>query len=144
MSRALSLLALGVIMTAVVSVPLRASPYLPIGPEPPTPFGSIGCGAKCSILGPIIASRLSGRVLFSPEESLPGVAITACPASGTHEPRTVSDSRGRFSLPSLPPGSYVLCVSLSGFTPLLIPLTIDPSVDDTSIDLTLRIAPWPP
>ena len=144
MSRISSIFALGVAMTAVVTVPLCASPYLPIGPESPTPFGSIGCGAKCSLLGPIFASRLSGRVLYSAEESLPGVTITACPASGSHEPRTVSDSHGRFSLSTLPPGEYVLCISLSGFTPLLLPLTIDPSFDDTAIDFTLRIPPWPP
>jgi hypothetical protein len=61
------------------------------------------------------SSGITGQVLDSSKAGLPGATITVI-NTGTNAQRvTQSDAEGRFSVPNLPPATYLLKVALSGF-----------------------------
>src|SRR5687767_7234655 len=60
---------------------------------------------------------ISGRVADPSQAVMPGVAVTATNIE-TGLARTVTtDDQGRFLIPALPPGTYVVRTELSGFAP---------------------------
>src|SRR5215207_4473649 len=64
-------------------------------------------------------ATLAGEVKDTTGAVLPGVTVEAASPALPEKVRTaVSDSSGRYRIESLPPGSYTVTFSLTGFAPL--------------------------
>ena len=91
-------------------------------------------------------ARLTGADLEGTVVDQTGGALTATAISVTNIEtnvvrRTVTDERGRYSVPALPPGRYVVSVSRPGFRTLIresVPLFLGQSA---TMDFTLEMAP---
>ncbi len=59
---------------------------------------------------------IAGQVVDATGGVLPGVTVIATNAATGFVRDTISDSDGNFRLPALPPGSYVVTATLSGFS----------------------------
>src|SRR5262245_35949728 len=96
------------------------------GHEPPRgPMRSI---VRCFLLFGLVAAVprvaaaqaiLAGEVKDTTGAVLPGVTVEAASPALTEKVRTaITDGSGRYRIESLPPGSYAVTFSLSGFTPM--------------------------
>jgi outer membrane receptor protein involved in Fe transport len=65
--------------------------------------------------GQVLEATLYGIVQDSSGGALPGVTVTVTHQGTTLTRDTVSDGRGEFTLPALPPGTYTIRIELSGF-----------------------------
>src|SRR5262245_48015843 len=65
--------------------------------------------------------RLEGRITSSDGSPLPGVTVTVSSPSLQGERVQVTDERGEFRFPALPPGTYHLRTLLEGFNPVELP-----------------------
>ena len=65
--------------------------------------------------GQVLEATLYGIVQDSSGGILPGVTVTVTHQGTTLTRETVSDARGEFTLPALPPGAYTVKIELSGF-----------------------------
>ena len=65
--------------------------------------------------GQVLEATLYGIVQDSSGGILPGVTVTVTHQGTTLTRDTVSDARGEFALPALPPGPYTIKIELSGF-----------------------------
>jgi len=84
--------------------------------------------ARCFLLFGLVAALpraaaaqaiLAGEVKDTTGAVLPGVTVEAASPALTEKARTaVTDGGGRYRIESLPPGSYTVTFSLSGFAPL--------------------------
>lgn len=86
------------------------------------------------------SADLSGVVLDESKAVLPGVTVTATNAETNLVRSVVTDGNGRYSIPALPPGLYVVKAELTGFAPQTrrgIVLQLGTSV---TVDFTLGIA----
>src|SRR5688572_16369395 len=63
----------------------------------------------------VLEATLYGIVQDSSGGALPGVNVTVTHQGTTLTRDTVSDGRGEFTLPALPPGTYTIRIELSGF-----------------------------
>jgi outer membrane receptor protein involved in Fe transport len=63
----------------------------------------------------VLEATLYGIVQDSSGGALPGVTVTVTHQGTTLTRDTVSDGRGEFTLPALPPGTYTIRIELSGF-----------------------------
>jgi outer membrane receptor protein involved in Fe transport len=63
----------------------------------------------------VLEATLYGIVQDSSGAMLPGVTVTVTHQGTTLTRETVSDARGEFTLPALPPGAYTVKIELSGF-----------------------------
>jgi outer membrane receptor protein involved in Fe transport len=63
----------------------------------------------------VLEATLYGIVQDSSGGALPGVTVTVTHQGTTLTRDTVSDGRGEFTLPALPPGTYTIKIELSGF-----------------------------
>src|SRR4051794_20663388 len=63
----------------------------------------------------IQTGTIRGMVKDQQERAVPGATITATSAALLGPRSTVTDGQGRYSIPSLPPGSYRVSFELSGF-----------------------------
>jgi hypothetical protein len=70
---------------------------------------SIDAGAQ------VLEATLYGVVQDSSGAMLPGVTVIITHQGTTLRRETVSDARGEFALPALPPGMYTVRIELSGF-----------------------------
>src|SRR5262245_48311247 len=61
------------------------------------------------------SSGVAGQVLDTSKAAVPGATITVTNAGTNAQRVTQSDAEGRFSVPNLPPATYLLKVELSGF-----------------------------
>src|SRR5688572_8396791 len=66
-------------------------------------------------VGQVLEATLYGIVQDSSGGALPGVNVTVTHQGTTLTRDTVSDGRGEFTLPALPPGTYTIRIELSGF-----------------------------
>src|SRR5215468_6263115 len=72
-------------------------------------------GAPTSKAQESASSGIVGQVTDSTRGALPGATVTVT-NTGTNARRSVvTDSEGRFTVPNLPPATYVVRVELSGF-----------------------------
>ena len=65
--------------------------------------------------GQVTTATLYGVVQDGSGGILPGVAVVVTHQGTTLTRETVSDARGEFALPALPPGAYTIRIELSGF-----------------------------
>src|SRR5262245_55157164 len=64
-------------------------------------------------------ATLAGEVKDTTGAVLPGVTVEAASPALIEKVRTaVTDGSGRYRIESLPPGSYAVTFSLTGFTPM--------------------------
>ena len=63
----------------------------------------------------VLEATLYGVVQDTSGAILPGVTVTVTHQGTTLTRETVSDGRGEFALPALPPGAYTIRIELSGF-----------------------------
>jgi hypothetical protein len=84
-------------------------------------------------------ATLSGRIVDTAGGVLPGVTVTARQTETGLQRLIVSDAQGRYTMASLPPGTYDIRAELAGFRPLVrsgVTLTIAQSV---VVDLTMAV-----
>src|SRR5688500_728992 len=84
--------------------------------------------ARCFLLFGLVAlvpgvaaaqATLAGEVKDTTGAVLPGVTVEAASPALTGKVRTaVTDGSGRYRIESLPPGSYTVTFSLTGFVPM--------------------------
>jgi hypothetical protein len=67
------------------------------------------------------STTLSGTISDTSGGIMPGVDVTAKHNGTGATFNSVSDTVGRFSIPSIPPGTYTVTVSLSGFKTVVLP-----------------------
>jgi hypothetical protein len=71
--------------------------------------------------GAATSASLSGQVHDSSGAVIPGAEVVVKHAATGAEARTVTDATGKFTIPALPPGTYVVTVSLMGFKTVSLP-----------------------
>jgi hypothetical protein len=71
----------------------------------------------CAAFAQPAVATLTGLVMDAQLAAVPGASVTVRSASTSATWSAVSDERGRFTVPMLPPGVYSVDVSLSGFVP---------------------------
>lgn len=86
-------------------------------------------------------ATLSGQVRDESGGTLPDVQVIVVNGSTGLQRQTSSDTDGRFVLPMLPAGRYVVTAQLQGFAPAQIKDLVLNANDQASIMLELKIAP---
>ncbi len=76
----------------------------------------IACSIAARVLAQDTTGTVSGRIVDAQGLAIPGVTVTATGSQGAKT--TVSDGQGRFTVPFLTPGSYVVHAELQGFNPV--------------------------
>jgi hypothetical protein len=71
--------------------------------------------------GAATTAPLSGQVQDSSGGVIPGADIVAKHVATGAESRTVTDATGKFTIPALPPGTYIVTISLMGFKTVSLP-----------------------
>jgi hypothetical protein len=87
----------------------------------------------------VTTATLAGRVLDSSGGSLPGVIVVARQTETGLQRITTSDPQGRYTIPSLPPGTYEIRAELAGFRTLVrsgVTLTI---AQTSVVNLTMTV-----
>lgn len=72
--------------------------------------------APLACLGQVVNATLTGTVTDSTGAVIPGVSVTAINAATGASSQATTDSRGGYTLPSLPPGTYKVSFKKAGFT----------------------------
>ena len=85
-------------------------------------------------------AAVSGVVTDEQHLALPGVAVVLRTAADGFVASSISDRGGRFTIPNVAPGSYVLAASLPGFTTHEQHVAVDAQGAETAI--VLRIGPF--
>jgi hypothetical protein len=83
---------------------------------------------------------ISGTVVDPTGNGLPGTTVQATSPSLQGTRVAVTDYRGGYHLPLLPPGRYTVTASLEGFAPSSYPNATVALGRDTTIDFTMRLA----
>jgi iron complex outermembrane receptor protein len=106
--------------------------------------------ARCFLLFGLVAlvprvaaaqAILAGEVKDTTGALLPGVTVEAASPALAGKVRTaVTDGSGRYRIESLPPGSYTLTFSLTGFVPLNRENVVVGSSGDITVDVALTVA----
>src|SRR3954470_6675068 len=65
-----------------------------------------------------VTGSLSGTVVDSTAQVVPGANVTAVHENSGEERTTITNGVGDFMLPGLTPGPYTIRVTLAGFKPL--------------------------
>src|SRR3954447_4721427 len=97
------------------------------------------CGLTFSLYGQVSTAELSGTVTDATGATVANVKVTATNAGTNIERSTNTDSTGRYIIPLLPPGDYVLTAEASGFRKSVqrgITLQVN---QQASIDISLQL-----
>jgi len=84
-------------------------------------------------------STINGRIADSSGGVLPGATINAKHLATGVVSTTVSNAEGGFSLPSLPPGTYEVSVSLEGFKTTVIKDVVITAVQGATVNASLEV-----
>jgi hypothetical protein len=84
-------------------------------------------------------SSLSGTIVDTSGGVIPGADVSAKNAATGVDYRTVSDDKGVYQLPSLPPGTYTVTVSLMGFKKDVIPNVVLNVASQATLKATLEV-----
>jgi hypothetical protein len=85
------------------------------------------------------SSSLSGTIVDTSGGVIPGADINAKNADTGVEYHTVSDDKGVYQLPSMPPGKYTVTVSLMGFKKDVIPNVVLNVATQSTLKATLEV-----
>ena len=85
-------------------------------------------------------SEINGTVVDSQKAALPGVTITATNQDTGLERSTVSGAEGRFTIPTLLPGTYTLKAELQGFQVTNLSGVVINVGQELTVNLTLQVA----
>ena len=88
----------------------------------------------------ISTATLTGTVVDESKAVLPGASIIATDLETGRKYETVSDTRGAYQLPPLPPGAYRIEAELSGFARTEVPKIELLVGQNASLALTMRIS----
>ena len=100
-------------------------------------IGVIAWSVASRVAAQDTTGTVSGRIVDAQGLAVPGATITVTGAQGVKT--TVSDSEGRFSVPFLTPGSFVVRAELQGFAPVT-RASVDVRLGQTvEIPLTMQI-----
>ena len=88
----------------------------------------------------ISTAGVSGTVVDESKAVLPGVSIVATDLDTGRTYETVSDARGIYQLPPLPPGAYKIVADVAGFARTEIPKIELLVGQHASLNLTMRIS----
>src|SRR5471032_1853476 len=87
----------------------------------------------------VSTSSLSGTIVDSSGGVIPGADVNAKNADTGVEYHTVSDDKGVYQLPAMPPGKYTVTVSLMGFKKDVIPNVVLNIGMQASLRATLEV-----
>jgi hypothetical protein len=85
------------------------------------------------------STTLSGLVTDAQKAVIPGADVLAKNNATAAEFRAVTDETGRFSIPSVPPGTYTVTVSLMGFKTAQLPDVQVLTATPASVAVTLEV-----
>lgn len=85
-------------------------------------------------------ASVTGRVADETGGVLPGAIVTLRDPEASGERSAATDSNGRFTIQPVPPGTYVLSVSMSGFEALTLESVVVTAGARTSLDLRLEVS----
>src|SRR3974390_1345896 len=104
------------------------------------------CTALIALVSSTVASAqtastasLSGTVVDASGGVIPGADIVAKNSDTGVEYNTVSDEKGVYSLPSVPPGTYTVTVSLMGFKKTVLPNVVLNVATASTLKATLEV-----
>jgi hypothetical protein len=86
----------------------------------------------------VTSATLGGHVEDANGAALPGASVTATALETGRRLTSVSDGEGRYRLPYVPVGAYLLRAEKAGFAPLHVRLTVTVG---QALDLPLRLSP---
>jgi hypothetical protein len=85
-------------------------------------------------------SEINGTVVDAEKAVLPGVSVTAINQDTGLERTTVSGVEGKFTIPTLVPGTYTLKAELSGFQVTNLTGIVVNVGQELTVNLTLQVA----
>ena len=104
-------------------------------------FAALGALALPAIAAAQISTAtVAGTVVDESKGVLPGASIVATDLETGRKYETVSDARGAYQLPPLPPGTYKIEAELSGFARTEVPKIELLVGQNASMTLTMRIS----
>ena len=104
-------------------------------------LGAIGSASPAWAQG--TTGSISGTIVNESKGVMPGVTIRVKNVETGQEQTQVSDGQGRYRVPNLPPGSYIVTAELPGFAPAKregVTVTIG---QDTLVDVELKVPQEP-
>jgi outer membrane receptor for ferrienterochelin and colicin len=85
-------------------------------------------------------SEINGTVVDSAKAVLPGVTVTATNQNTGLERAVVTGGEGRFTIPTLPPGTYSIKAELPGFQVMVMNGLVVNVGQELTVNLTLQVA----
>ena len=86
-----------------------------------------------------VSTSLSGLVVDTSGGVMPGVDVVAKNNATGGTSQTVTDGGGRFTIPALPPGTYTVTLSLTGFKTVVLPDVQLVAATPQSVKVTLEL-----
>jgi outer membrane receptor for ferrienterochelin and colicin len=104
----------------------------------------LGLIVSLALASPVFAqggrSEINGTVLDSAKAVLPGATVTATNQDTGLERIVVSNSDGRFTIPTMLPGTYTLKAELPGFQAMMLSGLVVNVGQELTVNLTLQVA----
>jgi Carboxypeptidase regulatory-like domain/TonB dependent receptor-like, beta-barrel len=89
---------------------------------------------------PALAATLQGRVRDAQGDAIAGARLRVQDPSRARSRETTTDAAGRFTVPQLPPGTYVVTVDKEGFAPRILDGVVVAVGQSQRLDLSLDLA----
>jgi len=96
------------------------------------------CCLLPSAYGQAATATLSGTVEDQNGAVIPGATVTAVNTATTLERRTTTNSSGNYTIPLLPPGTYVVRVEVQGFAPVRVDSVVLNVGDQKALTIPLK------
>ena len=93
--------------------------------------------SSCATLFAQTAGNLTGQVFDSSQAAIPGALVTAELVGSGQKRQATTDSQGRYSIPTVPIGTYKITAEQKGFQPKVFPTVQVGVAQSVTIDFTL-------